>query len=193
VICERRYRDGHTDLDSVDWIVIEGDVGVLLEVKQASLSFQARGLGDLTAARADLTKSVVKAVRQLMRTEAAIRAAMRGLEDLSHIREFERLVVTYDTIPFANSFLRDLAARELGADAPHAHVCSVDELEYLLGRCRTEALHAILRRKRLDPEGQDVMDIRDWLAVEDARDKTNTQNAFMTARYRELMRAWGLP
>jgi hypothetical protein len=164
----------------------------LLEVKQASLSFQARGLGNLDAAKRDLTKSVVKAVRQLKRTEAAIRAGVRGLEDLGRVREFERLVVTYDSIPFANSFLRDLASRELGSDAPHAHACSIDELEYLLGRCPAETLHGFLRRKRLGPEGQDMLDIKEWLAYEDARENKTTENLFMAGKYRELMRGWGV-
>lgn len=193
VFPERQYRESGSDLDTVDWIVIEGDAGVLLEVKQASLSFQARGLGDLRAARKDLAKSVVKAVRQLNRTEAAIRAGVRGLEDLSRVREFERLVVTYDTIPFANSLLRDLASRDVGANAPHVHACSIDEFEYILGRCPTETFHGFLRRKRLGPEGQDMLDMKEWLAYEDAREMKTTDNPFMTGKYRELMGAWGVP
>jgi hypothetical protein len=188
---ERRYRLGAAECDSVDWIVIEGEVGVLVEVKQSALSLPARSLGDMVAARADLKKTIVKAVRQLEQTEAAIKTARQGLEDLAGVREFERLVVTYDTLYFGNSFMRELVREELGPGSPHVHVCAVEDFEYLLGRCRMEGLHSILRRKRFDPNGGDGMDFKDWLAYETKNDGGQPENPFLTAKYREILRSWG--
>jgi hypothetical protein len=191
VQAERRYLAGKEEVDSVDWIVVEGDVGVLIEVKQSALSLPAKSIGDMAAAEADLKKTVVKAVRQLGRTEAAIRQRRPGMEDLGGVRDFERLIVTYDTIHFGNSFMRELVAGELGPDAPHAHLCGVEEFEYLLARSSGEGLHAILRRKRLDPNGN-TFDLKDWLGYQNIEEGVQPENTLLTAKYREIIASWNV-
>ena len=110
VFFERKYPDGKSpSWISVDWIVRNGNRAVLIEVKQSALSLPAKSLGDLAQARADLRKTIAKAMTQLARTENAIRANTSGLEDLADVVEFERLIVSYDPIYWANSFTRDLA------------------------------------------------------------------------------------
>jgi hypothetical protein len=189
---EIRYSDPAGERDTVDWIVVEGDVGVLVEVKQSALSLPAKSFGDLSAARADLRKTLAKAVGQLGQTEVAIRARRRGLERFSQVRQFERLVVTYDSIHFANSFVRDLITEETGPQAPHAHISSIEELEYVLGRCPTESLHGLLRQKRED-SNEAVLDFKDWLGYDDHRRGSKTLNPYLWKRYKEYIGSWGLP
>jgi hypothetical protein len=35
-----------------------------------------------------------------------------------------------------------------------------------------------------------MLDMKEWLAYEDAREKKRTENPFMVAKYGELMRPW---
>jgi len=192
VIAERTYREGRSDVQTVDWIVVEGDRGVLVEVKQSALSLPAKTLGDLTRARADAKKSLAKAMRQIERTKHAIQRKTPGLEDLAHISEFEHLVVTYDSLYWANAFLRDLAIEEFGADPPHIHASAIEDIEYVLGRCTDEGLAGLLRRKRTGPNGEDHMDFDDWLCHEDG-EHARRENPFLSERYHKVFRDWGVP
>lgn len=190
VIAERTYREGPSDVQTVDWIVVEGDRGVLVEVKQSTLSLPAKTLGDLARARADTKKSLAKAMRQIERTEAAIRRRVSGLEDLAHISEFEHLVVTYDTLYWANAFLRDLAVAEFGTNPPHVHASAIEDFEYVLGRAE-EGLTNLLSRKRTGPNGEDHMDFDDWLSYEDG-ESGRRENPFLSERYHKVFRDWGV-
>jgi SEC-C motif len=188
VLPERSYRSANGDVDSVDWFVVENDHGVLVEVKQSSLSLPTRTLGDIEHARADVKKSLAKAIRQIMRTSVDVQAGSRGLEDLAHVRSWEHLIVTYDQVPWANSFLRDLARQEVGPNAPHVHVAAIEEFEYLLGGCRRDTLSNILRRKRVGPDRADGMDFKDWMA----RDADMHENPALSKKYHELFESWGV-
>ncbi|HEX7999368.1 MAG TPA: hypothetical protein VF528_13360 [Pyrinomonadaceae bacterium] len=166
ILPELKY--GKHNLDSTDWIVVQGNRGILIEVKQSGLFLNAKTWGDLESIKQDLSKTVGKGVKQLWAFEQAIHSGRHEeLKHLSHIKEVERIIVTHDRSYLSNSILRDQIWKKFSedkADVPkdfHWHLISIDELEDLLGM-RDLILFDLLRKKRLDPD-DDEMDFGDYL------------------------------
>lgn len=165
VFGEVKYGPKQTRLDSPDWIVVEGDKAVLVEVKQSALFLPTKLWGHLADARDDLKKTLLKASKQLTRFESDVFAGAPGLEQFAGLKRFERLVVTYDNLHFANSVVRDeiiSMATANGIAPKHVHVAPVADLEYVLGHCWRGSLFDLLEKKRADAD-HDMMDFHDWM------------------------------
>jgi len=178
VFAEVKYRDGKDEKLTPDWMVIVGDCCLVFEVKQSGLYLNAKMWGEIETVKEDLSKSVGGGVRQLWNFEQAVLSGRYPeLAFLSGIREFVRVVVSYDHLYFANSILRDRIRErfvEEGLNIPgdyHWHAISIDELEPLLGMHGANLL-SILKQKQLN---DDLLDFRDFFGKYYAdRDPTNS-------------------
>ena len=162
----RYYRDQKS---TVDWIIIEGNKAVFIEVKQTGLFLQAKTLGNTKDVQENLTKSISKAAQQLWLFEQDIKSGKhKELADLSNIEEIERLVVTYDRTYYSNSILKkyahDIAIQGI-QNFPEQydwHIISIEELEHILA-INNISLFNFLRTKRNDEESRE-WDFREYIA-----------------------------
>ena len=154
---------------SPDWIVVQGDQAILIEVKQSGLFLEAKAWGDVEQTKRDLGKTAGHAIIQLWNFEQALRSGrFREMGPLSQVKDIERVVVTHDQTYFSNSILKDCILEsfsENNIDVPetyHWHIMSADELENVLS-LRDLRMFDLLRAKRLDPVDE-RMDWGDYLA-----------------------------
>jgi hypothetical protein len=187
VLPELKY--SRQNLDSTDWFVLRNDRCILVEAKQSSIYLNAKTWGGLEAIKEDLGKTVGKGVKQLWRTEQAISSnRFKEFSHLAHVKEFERLVVTYDRPYFTNSTLRSQVwekFREDGVKVPedyHWHLITIDELEDALG-LRDVNFFDVLKAKRFDPT-DDTADFREYLR-DQYRDKY-APNPYLDRIYQEF-------
>lgn len=179
VFPEVMYRDGKDEKLTPDWMVIDGDRCLLVEVKQSGLYLDAKMWGEIETVKEDLSKSVGGGVQQLWNFEKAARSGRHPeLAFLSGIHEFDRIVISYDQLYFANSIIRDRIRERLAEDGVsipadyHWHIISIDELESVLGMHGPSFLD-VLKQKQLSND-DDRLDFGDFLAKHYAdRDPTN--------------------
>jgi hypothetical protein len=179
VMGEFKYKTGKEESLTPDWMVIDRGSCLLIEVKQAGLYLEAKMWGGIETIKHDLSKSVAAGVRQLWKFEEAACGGLRPeLAMLSEIKNFDRIVVSYDDLYFSNSIIRDRIRErfvEDGTSIPaeyHWHVISIDELEGVLGMHGPNFL-GFLKEKRLNAEN-DRLDFRDYLGrFYPDRDPTN--------------------
>jgi hypothetical protein len=169
VLAELKYKVGKDEKLTPDWMVIDGDRCLLVEVKQAGLYLNAKMWGDIETVKGDLSKSVGGGVKQLWNFEQAVLSGRHPeLAILSGVKEFERIVVSYDHLYYSNSILRDKIRErfvEDGVSVPadyHWHVISIDELEFVLGMHGPNLLR-LLKEKRINKD-DDQMDFGDYLS-----------------------------
>jgi hypothetical protein len=169
VLAELKYKVGREEKLTPDWMVIDGDRCLLVEVKQAGLYLDAKMWGEIETVKEDLSKSVGAGVRQLWNFEQAVRSNRHpDLAFLSGIKDFDRIVVLYDHLYFSNSILRDRVRErfvEDGVSIPadfHWHVASIDELEIVLGMHGSNFL-SLLKEKQLNND-DDRLDFGDYLS-----------------------------
>jgi hypothetical protein len=167
VLAERSYDRGNKL--TTDWIILQGERAIFIEVKQSGLFLEAKTWGDLESIRRDVGRTIGQGVKQLFSFERDVRTGKYAeLSYLSGVKEIEHLVVTYDHAYFSNSILREQVRRNLRGskvDVPenfHWHVISVDELEEVLGM-HGAGFPDLLRAKRLNDE-DDIIDFGDYLA-----------------------------
>lgn len=184
VLGERRYGVSGEQVDSVDWIVRSGDNLVLIEVKQAGLSWLARSIGDIEQMQTDLKRNVGKAVDQLHTTESAIRGSHQAFADLAETEEIERLVITYDDLNWGNSIVREF----LPNPPCTFHVATISEFETLMGMCAHETFFELLHRKRAAGFEDERMDFDDWIAHDAIKRDMTFENAFMRTKFDEIFR-----
>lgn len=177
-----------------DWIVIEGRRGVIIEVKQSALFNTTKQWGGLESLRADLSKTLGNGIKQLARLRDDVARGAPGLERLSGV-DLQFVVVTFDRVHYANSFVRDELedlAKSMGmTDVPHAHMMSIEALEYLVAECAGGSLFDLLDEKRRDP-GPDRMDVTDWLYLRRAG-RPVARNEFLSRRLTAFYESIGLP
>jgi hypothetical protein len=179
VLGELKYEAAEGEKLTPDWIVIDGDRCLLIEVKQAGLYLESKLWSAIGKVKEDLSKTVGAGVRQLWNFEQAVSSGRHPeLAVLSGFKEFERLVVSYDQLYYSNSIIRDLIRDQFvehGIRIPanyHWHVISIDELEAVLGMHGSKFL-GLLKEKQLNSE-DDQMDFGDYLGRYYAdRDPTN--------------------
>jgi len=191
---EWKYDLNGRTVDTPDWIVVEGNRAVVIEVKHSALLFETKQWGDLESLRGDLRKSIGTAVRQLATFQSAISNSISGVKSMQGL-QLQLVVVTFDRLHYANSVIRDeLAnvAEELKLSAvPHVHIASAEGFEYLLGACEGKSLFEILDEKRSE-ESSDRMDFGDWLARRRAPGAPRVANSFLRRRYDEFFAAFGI-
>ena len=91
-----------------DWIVVQDNKALIIEVKQSGLFKFSKCYGEINQIRKDIGKTVYKAVSQLIKFDLnIISSRYQELNFLDNIEEFERLIVTYDNSYYLNSIIRN--------------------------------------------------------------------------------------
>jgi hypothetical protein len=188
---EWKFGNATKPRDTPDWIVIEGTRAVVVEVKQSGLFLATKTWGHLPALRLDLKKTLGEAASQLASFDDSVAADTPGLERLKNVTDYEHLIVSYDSLHWGNSVIRDEMQASLGRPTFHVHIASIEEFEYILGRCWQGSLFDLLRSKRGDTH-DDMMDFKDWMGHHPVG-QDNHGNPFLSAKYNELLVAVGLP
>jgi hypothetical protein len=181
----------YEDVDTPDWVVLEGEKAVVIEVKQSGQFLISKMWGHLDDLRKDLSKTLGHAMGQLHRFDRALSRKVAGLEPLANVRKVERLIVSYDEVSWANWVLRDVAREVSGVPQDFfAHIASVHDFERLLANCWEGSLFDLLERKR-GSEDQAEMDFHDWLSKE-VDPEGKAENPLLEARHNEFLNAWGI-
>lgn len=154
-----------------DWIILQSERAILIEVKQSGLYRKAKTWGKIEQIKKDLTHTIGQGIKQLCNFEYDVQSGKHEeLKLLCNINEVERVIVIYDRPYFLNSLLRDQIwdiFHTENYNIPtnyHCHAISIEEFEYLVGM-HGENLFDILKAKRLDSDN-DAMDFRDYLAMQ---------------------------
>ncbi|MCK4305989.1 MAG: hypothetical protein KAY24_17250 [Candidatus Eisenbacteria sp.] len=176
------WRYGSPKKDTPDFLIMDSDRVVLVEVKQGGLYLATKMSGCEAQVKKDVLKTYAAAVTQLWRFEKDVASGQYAeLTTLAPLDTVERVIVTYDRSYFLNSLLRKHildSAREMAPDLPesfHCHVISVEELEAVLPRCNT-GFSSLLEQKRRDMQN-DSMDFRDYISR--LSTGTNVRNRFL--------------
>ncbi len=180
VHAEWKYvRDGQP-VDTPDWIVVENNKAVIIEVKQSALFLESKKFGKTENLARDLKKNVGAAVKQLKHFDTDIQKRLPGLSKLLNVAQFERLIITYDAMYYSNSILKKALDPVM-----HCHIASVEEFEYLLGYCWNGSLFDLLNRKRVKIE-TDMLDFSDWMASLSGEHR----NPFLLSIFDDLQKAY---
>lgn len=168
--------------DTSDWIVLQNECAIFVEVKQSGLYLNAKSWADVDDVKRDLTQTIAHGVKQIFFFEKDITSGKYPeLSQLPHSLEIERLIVTHDRSYYVNSILRDMVKKiliEQNCILPedyHWHVISVEELEYALGIHGAD-LFDFMKTKRLN-SSSDMMDFRDYLAR--TRPESDFSNSYL--------------
>src|SRR5205807_2452791 len=70
---------------TIDWIVLQGERAIFIEVKQSGLYLEAKTWGDLEMIRRDVDRTIGQAARQLYNFERDVRAGV--YPELSHLSD----------------------------------------------------------------------------------------------------------
>ncbi len=155
---EFRYRFKGADYRSPDWIIRDGERVTVVEVKKSLLRPSSRTYGDLDSVRRDLSETLGKAVRQLVRFKdhAATLPGMPAPENM------ELAVVFSEDSWWCNSLLQRELSNALKGNVVHA--MSASDLERLLALPAPHSLYDALWSKRVHGNDSEAMDIADWIA-----------------------------
>lgn len=178
-----------------DWIILEDQRAILIEVKQSGLYLRAKTWGELEDIKKDLSQTIGHGVKQLLTFEQDMkRGGYEELKCLSGAKEIERLVITYDRPYFLNSILREKIKEILHKENVqisqdyHWHSISVEEFEYLIG-VYSYQIFDILKQKRLDDK-YDSMDFRDYLA---RLSEKKPSNPYLDVLNKQFLTKMGVP
>lgn len=190
VFAEWQYGKAKQARDTPDWIVLDGDRAVVIEVKQSGHFLPSKMWGHLDDLRDELKRTAGRAAKQLHAFQQALNVSAAGLERLQCVQSVERVLVTYDFLSWGNWIIREEAQRVAGVGADfHFHVAHIDEFERLLGACTSRSLFDLLQQKRTDRD-QDIMDFREWTHEHIGED---VSNPFLEAKAKQVMSEWGVP
>jgi hypothetical protein len=195
VLSEWKYGPPSHQVDTPDWILLDSDRAVIIEVKQSSVFMDSKQWGRLDQVRDDIRKTIAKGARQLAVFELDVMRGTAGLEKIAHIDTFERVLVIYDKISFANSIIRNeimAVNQDLGPNSVHVHVIPIEDFEYLLGHCWESSLFNLLWSKRVGIDEQDAMDFTDWMGHYLAPIGKHA-NPFLSAVFNSILDDWGIP
>jgi hypothetical protein len=180
-------------VNTPDWIVVEAQRAVVIEVKHSALFMTTKQWGDVESLRSDLVKSIGKAARQLAHFQDAIGSNAMGLDRMRGL-DLQLVIVTFDRLHYANSIIRDeleSVATELKLNTvPHVHIVPVEAFEYLVAECTGASLFDILSEKQRDA-GDDRTDFSDWLARR-RRDGAQATNAFLAGQSVAFFERFGI-
>lgn len=191
VLPEWQYGTAKQARDTPDWIVLEGNRAVVIEVKQSGHFLPSKMWGHLDDLRDELKKTAGRAAEQLRVFQEALGGSAPGLERLRDVVSVERVLVTYDFLSWSNWIIREEAQSVAGVAADfHFHIAHIDEFERLLGACTDRSLFDLLQQKRTGEGDQDIMDFSEW--THDYIGE-NVSNPFLEAKVREVMSEWGVP
>ena len=163
------FKYGKEEKLTPDWMVVDGDQCILIEVKQAGLYLNAKMWGEINSVKQDLSQSVGAGVRQLWKFEQAIQSGKHPeLSHLTSIKRFHRLIVSYDNLYYANWILKEkikevLTAAGDGIPADYNwQIISIDELEFLLGMHGADLIKVSNHKQSSDEDSG--LDFGDYLS-----------------------------
>lgn len=168
---------------SPDWILIDHDRAVIIEVKKSLLRSRAKTYGSTDAAQRDLKGTLDHARSQLNRFVAHF----PHLRNMPAPQNVELVVISWDETSWMNSFLQSELSTSTNGDRVHA--MSILEFERLLARCVGCGLYDLLWAKRLSDDHERLMDIGDWLLG--LGRGTELQNKFLINRHKQFLKQWG--
>lgn len=176
-----------------DWIITHDSTAVLMECKTSGLTIESKTSGDLKQIRTELKGRVVGALKQMIKLRNKIRTGEKGLERLNSIKDFHFVVVTYDSIYFANAdFMRNMICEELQLEGYEIDfkfdVLSMTDIESLHYVGKKYGLYELLTIKHTKSEWID-MDMIPFLQnyLGDNWHK-NIQNPLLSERHELYMR-----
>jgi hypothetical protein len=191
VLNEWRY---DKDKDTPDWIVLEGNRAVLVEVKQSALFLETKAWGHLEGVGDDTKKTIGRGTIQIATFEKAMATKAKGLEKLANVEFVERLIVTFDSLHFGNWIVSEQIKQQLAqGQVPsdfYVHYCSVEDLEYALARCWGGSLYDMLKRKRSTSGNDAAMDFKEWAYADNGN--AVGDNPLLSSKYEQIMDAWGV-
>jgi len=178
IVPEFKYTSGK---DTPDWMVIDDKGLVVIEVKQSATYLNSKQSGKKEDLLRNLKNTLGKAAIQLAKFDEAVRED--SYETLSRFRGLavQRLIVTYDSTYFLNSFIKDYSneilheeQRQTPSDFDY-QIISIDDFEMLISACEGN-LFSFLETKN-STEQHKVMDFREYLAL--VATKESCRNAYL--------------
>lgn len=170
---------------TVDWIVVEGDKAILIEVKQSGLYLKAKTTGEQKAVEASLKQTIADGVKQIIKFEENVKSGkFTELSCLQPIKLFERVVVTYDPIFFTAVLGKEVES--ILGNIPNFfywHTMSIEQFEHIVGN-KDLGLYEFLRTKRVSPEHK-FQDFREYIAYT----RTPINNDYLSSLWLDLFRS----
>lgn len=167
-----------------DWLVLEGDRLVVVEVKESVVTLVTKSTGAREAMVQDLQKTLRRAAKQLLRFRQDLRDGALGLERLSHVRHVQLMIVAGDRVPFANWVVK------LALDVPAAssiHICSIEEFEFLQKLCWADGMFDLLEAKLRDKRSAQ-QDFHEYCFELGGKD---LEHPVIAQAFEELSASWG--
>ena len=148
---------------NVDWTVLLGNAGLLVECKSSALFLPGKILATPSVVSDDLAKNLVGEGKGLFQLHEKLQAVKKGdlpatlRERYSHITTWYPVVILYDQIQHGNSKpvlgnLLDSALRDAGIANFDYQIWHIEELENLLELVPEADLILQIRRKWEDPK-----------------------------------------
>lgn len=183
VLAEWTYGPRARSVATPDWLVLEEDRLVVIEVKASVVRTETKSTGARDAMARDLERTLRRAAQQLLGFRQDLQRRVIGLERLQHIRKVELMVVAGDRVPFANWVFKQALGIPAAKDV---HICSIEEFELLQERCWGDGLYDLLEAKRHEQRGA-AQDFREWCYELGGN---SLEHPAIATAYRELAARW---
>jgi hypothetical protein len=163
----REFKYSRKNLDTPDWMLLNSDALIIIEVKQSSIFLDSKTYGDKDHLHRDLKKTIAKAAGQLFQFERDIRSRKYSVLEELNVSNIESVVVFYDGITFTNSIIKNMVMESITLFPSHRdqnfhfHCMPISDFELFVGTYG-DNLFEILHQKRTDFEN-DRMDFDDYL------------------------------
>jgi len=152
IIPEIKYKNGKNFVDSIDWFVQKEDKLILVEVKQSSVFLDAKYVSKMEDISKDLDKTLVTAVKQLVKTHAAITSKKHPeFELFREVKHFQSLIVVYDPIYNGNNIVKKIIKKSFGPVSISYGLIGISDFEVLLdNQMDSGSLFELLEYKQID-------------------------------------------
>lgn len=142
-----KYGSKKNPKETVDFLVRKERTLILIEVKQASIYAEAQYTGNLDLIKANLRKTVLKAVEQLRITENLLKNGEKSLSVYHDCDQIKKLIVLNSPLYNANNICKMLLD-EMGKSAADVSIINISEFETLLDlQSETQDLWEMLEMK----------------------------------------------
>lgn len=142
-----KYGSKKNPKETVDFLVRKERTLILIEVKQASIYAEAQYTGNLDQIKANLRKTVGKAVEQLRITENLLKNGEKSLCAYHDCSQIKKLIVLNSPLYNANNICKMLLD-EMGKSAADVSIINISEFETLLDlQSETQDLWEMLEMK----------------------------------------------
>lgn len=179
---EREYDKSHGVKHTPDCVVLRGKTLVSFEMKVAGTYLQSKTFADPADIKRDIARTLAKGIKQIYEFEQSIEK-FSELQEFQGCEQFERVIVTFDSLYFASSIIRDHsihAAQDLCSEIPRdysCHIMTIDELESVVAIPSLD-LFDFLRAKT---EERNVTDFGNYLRAK----KQVHPNEFLNAIFKD--------